>query len=350
MRTVTIDFNTAEVCGRRTLGFIGEHNATELVIIPPRELEESEKVTGYAAAFTTDGRVIRSRTYQKGEELKIPLWQQLTQASVLGVQLEAFDSDGEFVGKSAFIPCLRFLPSADGTPAETDTENSSVLSEIAANTAARRRIHIGADEPADPNVDIWINPDGEKGTGYPVVRTVTVKCTSEGFVSYLSVPFNITRVCIRKSATEKLIPPNAKILGIDFVIDGEHYFNSEIKMCNNNTKNLGVNLEFFPCHNEHPDASVQNIAQIAGQDSSSIVSAIEKNLTEFTVYYYEMNESVAVIKARDENGNWQYVATTTGEKGDTPIKGVDYWTTSDKQEIINATLELMPKWSGEAYY
>lgn len=346
LRTVTIDFTSENPILQKEIGFIGEHNATTLVIIPPIDMSSNTSISTYSIAFQlSDNSIVHSRTFDVNEQISINLWQQLTAAPVLGVQLEGNDSDGNLIAKSKFIQNLVLMPSPCGTEHEIDTENDSVLSEIAANTAARRRIHIGTTEPADPNVDIWINPDGEAGTGYLRLRTVTVKCPSEGFMSYLS-NFYLTRVCIRRSATEKLIPPNAKIFGIDFVVDGVHYFNSELKMCNDNTKRVSVNFEFFARHTEYPDSSVQNIAQIVGQDSN-ITPA---NLTEFTVYYYEMNDSVAVIKIKDESGNWQYVTTTTGAKGDTPIKGADYWTETDKQEIINATLELLPKWSGEAYY
>lgn len=137
MRKITIDFTKENPCENTVLGFIGEHNATELIIIPPSELAENERVTGYAAAFTANGSVIRSRTFRKDEELIVSLWKQLTEHSILGVQLEAFDYDGELVAKSVYVPFLRFLPSADGVSVDTKAESDSVLSEIAANTSAR---------------------------------------------------------------------------------------------------------------------------------------------------------------------------------------------------------------------
>lgn len=55
-----------------------------------------------------------------------------------------------------------------------------------------------------------------------------------------------------------------------------------------------------------------------------------------------------------KNGNWYIGNTDTGmpsrgEKGDTPVKGVDYWTEEDKQEIIQAILTAMPDGTKEAY-
>ena len=38
-----------------------------------------------------------------------------------------------------------------------------------------------------------------------------------------------------------------------------------------------------------------------------------------------------------------------GDKGDTPVKGTDYWTAADKTEIVNDTLAALPTWAGGNY-
>ena len=38
-----------------------------------------------------------------------------------------------------------------------------------------------------------------------------------------------------------------------------------------------------------------------------------------------------------------------GEKGDSPVKGVDYWTATDKQEIINDVLLALPAAEGGTF-
>lgn len=42
-------------------------------------------------------------------------------------------------------------------------------------------------------------------------------------------------------------------------------------------------------------------------------------------------------------------AGPAGADGKTPVKGVDYWTASDKQSIVNDVLQALPTWSGGAY-
>ncbi len=38
-----------------------------------------------------------------------------------------------------------------------------------------------------------------------------------------------------------------------------------------------------------------------------------------------------------------------GDPGKTPVKGVDYWTEQDKQEMIQGVLQMLPKWNGGVY-
>lgn len=52
------------------------------------------------------------------------------------------------------------------------------------------------------------------------------------------------------------------------------------------------------------------------------------------------------------NGKLQYNGSDVGlkgDKGDTPVKGTDYWTAADKAEIVADTLAALPKWTGGSY-
>ena len=52
------------------------------------------------------------------------------------------------------------------------------------------------------------------------------------------------------------------------------------------------------------------------------------------------------------NGKLQYDGSDVGlkgDKGDTPVKGTDYWTPADKQEIVADTLAALPTWTGGSY-
>lgn len=66
------------------------------------------------------------------------------------------------------------------------------------------------------------------------------------------------------------------------------------------------------------------------------------------------NKSVLdLISAAD--GKLQYNGSDVGlkgekgDKGDTPVKGTDYWTAADKAEIVADTLAALPTWTGGNY-
>lgn len=137
MRTVLIDFNESVPCKQTIIGYVGEHNATEIVVTPPDILASNEAVTSYIIAFVTGGMIIHSKPFNKAETLAVKLWKQLTLETVMGIQLEAYDDNQNFIGKSEFISGLRFLPSACGDDTVADTDNPDIVSAIAANTSAR---------------------------------------------------------------------------------------------------------------------------------------------------------------------------------------------------------------------
>ena len=57
-----------------------------------------------------------------------------------------------------------------------------------------------------------------------------------------------------------------------------------------------------------------------------------------------------------DNGNWYLGTVNTGkpsrgapgDDGYTPVKGVDYWTASDKAEIVAEVTAALPRYGGES--
>jgi len=129
MKIFRIDFAQDNPCVDGCyVGRIGEHNATELIITPPAAMTENEAVTSYIIAFVTGGMLIHSEPFEKAETVHIKLWRQLTQNATIGIQLEAYDDAGDFIGKSEYIKSLKFLPSADGDNVSSDTDNPDLIS------------------------------------------------------------------------------------------------------------------------------------------------------------------------------------------------------------------------------
>jgi hypothetical protein len=76
----------------------------------------------------------------------------------------------------------------------------------------------------------------------------------------------------------------------------------------------------------------------------SIIPAMEKA--------HEHDNKSVLDKLSDANGKLQYNNSDVGlkgDKGDTPVKGTDYWTVADKQSIVNDVLAALPTWTGGSY-
>lgn len=58
-----------------------------------------------------------------------------------------------------------------------------------------------------------------------------------------------------------------------------------------------------------------------------------------------------------DNGNWYIGSTDTGKPsrgtagapGKTPVRGTDYWTAADKQEIVNSVIAALPDGTEVSY-
>lgn len=61
------------------------------------------------------------------------------------------------------------------------------------------------------------------------------------------------------------------------------------------------------------------------------------------------------LRIKDESGNWISIAAIKGDKGDTgangytPVKGTDYFTEADKQELVTAVIAALPSTEEVSY-
>ena len=56
-----------------------------------------------------------------------------------------------------------------------------------------------------------------------------------------------------------------------------------------------------------------------------------------------------IFKYKNEQGSWEEISIAKGQDGHTPVKGTDYWTEADKQEIVNDVLAQIPASEGVAF-
>lgn len=87
-------------------------------------------------------------------------------------------------------------------------------------------------------------------------------------------------------------------------------------------------------------------------DALPNVTDVESALNELVSNSHTHVNKDTLDKLSVSNGKLQYNGSDVGlkgEKGDTPVKGTDYWTAADKTEIVNDTLAALPTWTGGSY-
>lgn len=185
MRQITVDFKTSPI----EAGYLGEHNATELVLVKPTDITG----TMYSVAFMTNGEVIHSKFFGADEEIRVALWQQLTQDNNLYIQLEAYNENGDYLGKSATIR-LVLSNSVHGVDIIADADNADVYSEIALNTRFRETLKDNVDtlDKLTTSLDGKLLFDGQliEGTG-GVSGTLDIEVkvdTEDEYILSLSTP------------------------------------------------------------------------------------------------------------------------------------------------------------------
>lgn len=399
IRRITIDFTAENPVGQRVGGYLGEHNATELLIIPPPEMTENAAVTAYAAVFTTGGKRIVSRTYGNSEEICVPIWQQLTQNPVLNVQLEAYDGDGELVAKSPMV-YLALLPAARGAETETDYGSNGIAAEIAENTKLRHKHDnktvldkLGSDGNSLTYDGQPIKGGGSSTQGDWRQSDPAAKDYIKNRTHYETDAFEVTwdgstedkdsvylfdmedgdgaadKFYLVKVADDIAVPlafesltvndlkfnenghtvPGTDIVG-EFAIakfNGGYMVAPYLVYCTANSVQLelaefettitvGKGLWYITGGGTYLE-SVSFPGSVKRLDKKYVPDIIKVNLAQQDKYI--------VITVTDRNGGTQSAALWYSK----PQKGVDYWTDEDKQEVVKDVIAALPSWTGGDY-
>ena len=88
---------------------------------------------------------------------------------------------------------------------------------------------------------------------------------------------------------------------------------------------------------------------VYSNDALPSVTNVEEALNELVPKSHTHASKDVLDKLSVSNGKLQYNGSDVGLKGDTPVKGTDYWTESDKAEIVNDVLAALPTWTGGSY-
>ena len=76
------------------------------------------------------------------------------------------------------------------------------------------------------------------------------------------------------------------------------------------------------------------------------ISTVEDALNKLVLDSHTHSNKAVLDKLSNSNGKLQYNGSDVGLK---PVKGTDYWTESDKAEIVADTLAALPTWTGGSY-
>lgn len=399
IRRITIDFTAENPVGQRVGGYLGEHNATELLIIPPPEMTENAAVTAYAAVFTTGGKRIVSRTYGNSEEICVPIWQQLTQNPVLNVQLEAYDGDGELVVKSPMV-YLALLPAARGAETETDYGSNGVAAEIAENTKSRHSHDNKAvlDKLGSDGNSLTYDGQPIKGGGSSIqgdwqqsdpaaadyiknrthYETSSFKVTWDGSTEGRDTVYlfdmedgdgAVDKFYLVKVADDIAVPlafesltvndlkfnenghtvPGTDIVG-EFAIakfNGGYMVAPYLVYCT--ADSVQVELTEF----ETTITVTKGLWYVTGGstylESVSFPGSVKRLDKKYVPDIIKVNlaqqDKYIVITVTDRDGGTQSAALWYSK----PQKGVDYWTDEDKQEVVKDVIAALPSWTGGDY-
>lgn len=294
MRTFRVDFTQGNPClDGCYVGRIGEHKATKLVIIPPAEIAENKAVTSYIIAFTTGGMVIHSEPFNKAETLSVPIWRQLTQHSVLGIQLEAYDSAGEYIGKSEYVSGLRFLPSANGNDIPADTDNPDFVSMCLKTKHSHENKHVLDKLSEDENGNLLYDGKSIRGTENDGVDSVIgVRLSSRTYMHDWS-DGAVTANSYADGTIDFYVseyPENGILMDLTVKYEGEELTTTDLV-----AKGLISNsdcVRVYPIADMRDDMGMYLVAQLVslgntgGELINDIIGGVEP-ISEFTLYYLE---------------------------------------------------------------
>ena len=92
-----------------------------------------------------------------------------------------------------------------------------------------------------------------------------------------------------------------------------------------------------------------NVEAPGGTFSVSLQTLFDQSILPAMEKAHEHSNMPVLDNLSVSNGKLQYNGSDVGLKGDSPVKGTDYWTAADKAEIVNDTLAALPTWNGGGY-
>ena len=351
-RTITVDY--ARPRGY-DIGYRAENNFTELSLPVPAELENADSYRVYFESTVGDYLQTETLTPVDGYVTVKITSDVVPEPGNMAAQLVAF-ADGEIVGYAPMITGSAKVSIPDGT----ERLSHSLAAEIALNTAARHSHSNKAvlDKFAETDGKPTYNGQalgGGGGAGDFVIK-MTVEGDDNGNYTVTSCDATIEQIDAAVSAEKRdvlIVSAGGTIIELPMVqgVKGDSYYFSTFlsgQVTASFVQKVGGNTsewQFLVAQIEaesvsYSNAALPNISKVGGA------------LDELVLKSHTHSNKDTLDKLSDSNGKLQYNGSDVGlkgDKGDTPVKGTDYWTESDKAEIVADTLAALPTWTGGNY-
>lgn len=350
-RTITVDY--ARPRGY-DVGYRAENNFTLLALPIPAELEGADSYRVYFESTVGEYFQTELLTPTDGYVTVKITSDVVPEPGQMAAQLVAF-ADGEIVGYAPMITGTAKVSIPDGT----ERLSHSLAAEIALNTAAR---HTHTNKAI---LDKFAETDGKPtysgkeiggGAGDFIIK-MTVEANDDNF-TVTSCDKTVEQIDAAVSA-EKRVIVIASADGVIFelpIIQGfqgnSYYFGTFLagnvigafvqKVGENESKWRFVMTQVEAGSVSYSNSSLPNI------------STVEDALNELVPNAHTHNNKAVLDLLSAADGKLKYNGSDVGLKGDkgdtgapgadgkTPVKGTDYWTAADKQEIVDDVIASLP--------
>ena len=351
-RTITVDY--ARPRGY-DIGYRAENNFTLLALPIPAELEGADSYRVYFES--TVGEYLQTEPLTPADGyVTVKITSDIVpEPGNMAAQLVAF-ANGEIVGYAPMITGSAKVSIPDGT----ERLSHSLAAEIALNTAAR---HTHANKLV---LDKFAETDGKPtydgkalggggGTSDFIIK-MTVEGNDDSGYTVTSCDTTVEQID-EAVAAEKTVVVIASYGGIIFelpMLEGvegnTYYFGMFLRgqMITSLVEKIGGNTSKWQFLVTQIEAESVSYSNAALPNISTVGGALDELVPKS--HTHANKDTLDLLS--DSNGKLQYNGSDVGlkgDKGDTPVKGTDYWTEADKAEIVADTLAALPKWTGGNY-
>lgn len=341
MRTVKIDYNSGSPkvsYDGSAIGIQGEHRASELVIVPPPDMPSDLE---YRLAFDPGGM---SDTLSLTDgELRYELPQSITRHEVVSMNIEGYEGEAR-IYKSVMVE-LYFNEAVD-TDSPVDADGHSIGAEVAENTAARHT-HSNKDildrfGETDGNPTYNGEPIGSGSVGDITAEDVTYTNPNESWANAKQALDGLTDYLVDYGASIDELAQTAHTHDNKSVLD-------KLSVAGGKLQYDGSDVGLKGDKGDKGDTGAQGEPGKDGADGKDGAPGADG-----TSATHSWNGTVLTITSASGTSS----ADLKGDKGDTgpagadgytPVKGTDYWTESDKAEIVDDVLAALPTWTGGSY-